>query len=183
MIRKLIAAALAAIGLSAQTKAQDDFVSGNPEDILYIYLEDGRVDIQMRPDKAPRHVERIKTLARQGFYDGLIFHRVIEGFMAQTGDPTGTGSGDSHLPDLEQEFNDLLHLRGTTSMARTDDPNSANSQFFIMFYPNPQLDNQYTVWGRVIGGMRAVDSITRGEPPAEPTKMLKVRVAADVEEE
>jgi cyclophilin family peptidyl-prolyl cis-trans isomerase len=150
------------------------------EDTLVFELSTGGVvQIGMRPDKAPKHVERLKTLARQGFYDNTVFHRVIEDFMAQGGDPTGTGTGGSKLPDLPAEFNDLLHLRGTTSMARANSPNSANSQFFICFGPSPFLDGQYTVWGRVIDGMDAVDGIERGEPPANPTKIVKAYVLAD----
>jgi peptidylprolyl isomerase len=153
----------------------------DPENILHLDLSTGgRVTIQMRPDKAPNHVERIRTLARRGFYDGTIFHRVIEGFMAQGGDPTGTGSGGSDLPDLKAEFNSLPHLRGTASMARTDNPDSANSQFFIMFMPNTaQMDGKYTAWGRVIAGMNHVDAIERGEPPANPTRIVKASIGAD----
>lgn len=139
----------------------------------------GDVRILMRPDLAPGHVERIKTLTREGFYDGLLFHRVIDGFMAQTGDPLGTGGGGSEMPDLEAEFNEFPHLRGVVSMARTADENSANSQFFIMFQPNFGLDNQYTVWGRVIEGMDHVDTITRGEPPATPSSIVKAVIAGD----
>jgi peptidylprolyl isomerase len=154
--------------------------AATPENILHLDLSTGgRVSIQLRPDAAPRHVERIKTLARQGFYDGLTFHRVIEGFMAQTGDPTGTGEGDSKLPDLAAEFNPLPHLRGSVSMARTSDPNSANSQFFIMLAPRFSLDNDYTVFGRVIGGMNFVDSIEKGEPPSNPSRILRASIAAD----
>ncbi|MFZ5608966.1 MAG: peptidylprolyl isomerase [Pseudomonadota bacterium] len=154
------------------------------ENTLYLDLSTGgRVVILMRPDKAPNHVERIKTLVRQGFYDGIVFHRVIEGFMAQTGDPQGTGAGGSELPDLKAEFNDLPHLRGTVSMARTENPDSANSQFFIMFQPNFRLDNQYTAWGRVIKGMDYVDAIARGEPPASPDRIVKASIAADVEKD
>ncbi len=156
------------------------FDPADPENHLYIDLACGRIEILMRPDKAPHHVERIKTLARRGFYDGVIFHRVIDGFMAQTGDPTGTGRGGSDLPDLKAEFNDLPHLRGTVSMARGDDPDSANSQFFIMFTRVSSLDGRYTVWGRVIRGMDCVDQIARGEPPANPTRIIRVRVAADL---
>jgi len=152
----------------------------SPKNLLYLDLPAGRVVIRMRPDKAPNHVARIKELTRRNFYDGLIFHRVIDGFMAQTGDPTGTGTGGSSLPDLKAEFNDLMHLRGTVSMARTDDPDSANSQFFIMFQPRSSLDDNYTVWGRVVRGMEHVDAIARGEPPAEPTQIVRMRVAADV---
>ncbi|MGF1607326.1 MAG: peptidylprolyl isomerase [Rhodothalassiaceae bacterium] len=179
-MKRWFASLFAALGLGAAAEAQPAGL--DPENLLYIDLPEGRVVIEMRPDKAPNHVERIKTLARQGFYDGLIFHRVIDGFMAQTGDPQGTGQGGSDLPDLTAEFNDLRHLRGTASMARTNDPNSANSQFFICFQPAAFLDGQYTAWGRVIEGMRAVDAIARGEPPAEPTVIERVRVAADVEE-
>jgi peptidylprolyl isomerase len=151
-----------------------------PENILHLDLSTGgRVSIQLRPDAAPRHVERIKTLTRQGFYNGLTFHRVIEGFMAQTGDPTGTGEGDSKLPDVPGEFNPLPHLRGTVSMARTSDPNSANSQFFIMLAPRFSLDNDYTVFGRVIGGMNFVDAIEKGEPPANPSRILRASIASD----
>ena len=131
------------------------------------------------PSWAPSHVERIKTLARQGFYDGVIFHRVIDGFMAQTGDPTGTGQGGSELPDLEEEFNPFPHVRGSVSMARAQDENSANSQFFIVFYPRFALDRKYTNFGRVIDGIAAVDEIQRGEPPQNPTRVLQASIAAD----
>jgi peptidylprolyl isomerase len=124
-------------------------------------------------------VKRIKELVRKGFYDGIVFHRVIEGFMAQTGDPTGTGTGGSGQ-NLNAEFNDLRHIRGTVSMARASSPNSADSQFFICFKPSSFLDGQYTVWGQVISGMQYVDNITRGEPPANPDKIITLRVAADV---
>ena len=139
----------------------------------------GRVSIQLRPDAAPAHVERIKTLTRQGFYNGLIFHRVIEGFMAQGGDPTGTGSGGSQLADLNAEINGLPHLRGSVAMARAQDPNSANSQFYIMFVPRLSMDRNYTVFGRVFSGMNFVDAIERGEPPANPTRILQASIAAD----
>lgn len=139
----------------------------------------GDVRVLMRPDLAPGHVERIKLLTRQGFYDGLKFHRVIEGFMAQTGDPLGTGGGGSDLPDLKAEFNEFPHLRGVLSMARTNEEDSANSQFFIMLQPNFGLDNQYTVWGRVIDGMEFVDPIERGEPPANPSTIVKAVIAGD----
>jgi peptidylprolyl isomerase len=151
-----------------------------PEDTLMIQLSSGGVvRIQLRPDKAPTHIARIKALARNRFYDGVKFHRVIEGFMAQTGDPKGTGEGGSSLPDLKAEFNDLPHLRGTVSMARTDAPDTANSQFFICFLPTMKLDNHYTVFGRVIGGMDAVDAIARGEPPESPTKIVHAWIEAD----
>ncbi|GJD96083.1 peptidylprolyl isomerase [Methylobacterium iners] len=138
----------------------------------------GRVVIALRPDLAPNHVERIKTLAGQNFYDGVPFHRVIDGFMAQTGDPTGTGSGGSDLPDLKAEFNDEPHVRGTCSMARTNFPHSANSQFFICFGDARFLDKQYTVWGKVIEGMDVVDTIKKGEPVRDPDKIVKATVAA-----
>lgn len=176
----LIAVPAVAQDQSTESKENAAMSETDLENTLYLDLPTGRVVIEMRPDVAPKHVERIKTLARRGFYDGIVFHRVIEGFMAQTGDPTGTGAGGSDLPDLEAEFNDLPHLRGTTSMARTAAPNSANSQFFIMFDRTPYLDGKYTVWGRVVDGMEHVDQIARGEPPAEPTKIEKMRVAADV---
>ena len=139
----------------------------------------GRVSIQLRPDAAPGHVERIKTLARQGFYNGLLFHRVIEGFMAQTGDPKGTGEGGSSLPDLKAEFNTLPHLRGTVSMARSGDPNSANSQFFIMLAPRFSLDRKYTAFGRVVSGMNFVDAIEKGEPPLNPSRIVRASIGTD----
>ena len=152
----------------------------SPENILHLQLSTGgEVTIELRPDKAPGHITRIKTLTRAGFYDGLVFHRVIEGFMAQTGDPTGTGSGDSPLANLKAEFNDMPHFRGAVSMARTDDPNSANSQFFIVFQPTMRLDGKYTVFGRVLSGMQYVDAIERGEPPAAPSKVVKAWLASD----
>ncbi len=139
----------------------------------------GRVAIQLRPDIAPAHVERIKSLTRQGFYNGLIFHRVIEGFMAQSGDPTGTGTGGSPLPDLAAEFSTVPHLRGSVAAARAGDPNSANSQFFIMFAPRFTLDGKYTVFGRVVSGMQHVDTIERGEPPASPTRIVRASIGSD----
>ncbi|WP_199553828.1 peptidylprolyl isomerase [Sandaracinobacteroides hominis] len=152
----------------------------DPENILYLDLSTGgRVTILLRPAVAPKHVERIKLLTRKGFYNGLVFHRVIDGFMAQTGDPKGTGEGGSDLPDLPAEFNDLPHVRGAVSMARTQDPNSANSQFFIMFQPMLRLDRTYTIFGRVISGMQWVDAIARGEPPANPSRILQASIAAD----
>jgi peptidylprolyl isomerase len=151
----------------------------DPENTLVIETTKGRVVIAMRPDLAPKHVAHIKTLAREGFYDGIVFHRVIDGFMAQTGDPTGTGTGSSKYPNLKQEFNAEPHVRGTASMARSSNPDSANSQFFICFDDARFLDRQYTVWGKVIEGMENVDQIKRGEPVRDPDKMLTVRVAAD----
>lgn len=151
-----------------------------PENILHLDLSTGgRVTIQLYPEVAPGHVDRIKTLARQGFYNGVVFHRVIDGFMAQTGDPTGTGQSGSPLPDLKAEFSKLPHLRGTVSMARTNEPDSANSQFFICFQPRFSLDNKYTVLGRVMYGMQFVDVIERGEPPASPSKVLQASIASD----
>ncbi|TCM21967.1 peptidylprolyl isomerase [Novosphingobium sp. PhB165] len=158
----------------------DPDVTHDPENVLLLDLSDGgRVAIRLMPKWAPHHVERIKTLAAQGFYNGIIFHRVIDGFMAQTGDPTGTGQGGSKLPDLQAEFNSMPHLRGMVSMARTNDPNSANSQFFIVLYPRFSLDHKYTVFGRVISGMQYVDAIQRGEPPANPTKIVQASLASD----
>lgn len=152
----------------------------DPENILYLDLSSGeRVAIRLVPEWAPGHVERIKTLTRQGFYDGIIFHRVIDGFMAQTGDPTGTGTGSSQMPDLKAEFNRLPHVRGSVSMARAAEEDSANSQFFIVFYPRFSLDQNYTNFGRVISNMAAVDAIERGQPPANPTRILQASIAAD----
>jgi cyclophilin family peptidyl-prolyl cis-trans isomerase len=154
-------------------------MASDPENTLVVETTKGRVVIALRPDLAPGHVERIKTLARQGFYDGVPFHRVIEGFMAQTGDPTGTGSGGSDLPDLKAEFNAEPHVRGVCSMARTNAPNSANSQFFICFDDATFLDKQYTVWGQVVEGMDNVDKIKRGEPVRDPDRIVSMRVMAD----
>ena len=151
----------------------------DPENTLLIETTQGQVVIAMRPDLAPNHVEHIKRLAREGFYDGIVFHRVIEGFMAQTGDPTGTGTGSSKYPNLKQEFSAEPHVRGTASMARAQNPDSANSQFFICFDDAPFLNRQYTVWGKVIEGMENVDKIKRGEPVQDPDKMVSVKVAAD----
>ena len=156
-------------------------VAADLENTLYLETTCGRITIAMRPDLAPMHVERIKSLAREGFYDGQIFHRVIDGFMAQTGDPTGTGFGASPLPDLRAEFSDQQFVRGIVGMARGPSVNSANSQFFIMFDRWASLDGQYTVWGEVTDGMDCVDQINRGEPPAIPDEMISLRVVADVE--
>jgi peptidylprolyl isomerase len=152
-------------------------VIADPANRLTLELSNGgRVVILMRPDAAPAHVERVRLLAKRGFYNGTVFHRVIPGFMAQGGDPKGTGEGGSELPDLAAEFNPLPHLRGTVAMARSQENNSANSQFYIMFAPKASLDNNYTVIGRVIGGMDAVDRIAVGEPPAEPTRIVRATV-------
>ncbi len=152
----------------------------DPENTLYLETEFGRVVIALRPDVAPNTVARIKELTRQSFYDGIKFHRVIEGFMAQTGDPLGDGRGGSGKK-LKAEFNEVPHLRGTVSMARTADPDSADSQFFICFNRTPFLDNEYTVFGRVVIGMEYVDQIQRGEPPVNPSIIVSMKVMADVE--
>jgi peptidylprolyl isomerase len=165
---------------SAWTLVGAAFAGDDPENLIYLQLKDGRVVIRLRPDLAPKHVERIKILARRGFYDGIVFHRVIDGFMAQTGDPTGTGTGGSDLPDLPAEFSQAPFRRGTCGMARAASPDSANSQFFICFAPAPFLNGQYTVWGEVISGMELVDKIKRGEPPQNPDKIVSMKVAADV---
>jgi peptidylprolyl isomerase len=166
---------LGATALSAgAAHAADD-----PENTLYLQLKDGRVVIRLRPDLAPKHVEQIKTLVKRGFYDGIVFHRVIEGFMAQTGDPTGTGTGRSDLPNIPAEFSKEPFKRGALGMARSMSPDSANSQFFICFAPAPFLNGQYTVWGEVVSGMEFVDRIKRGEPPANPDKIVSMKIAAD----
>jgi peptidylprolyl isomerase len=177
-----LAAVLAAalIALSAPVLAQDS----DPENTLIMELEDGTVTIRLRPDLAPNHVERLKTLTRQGFYDGVVFHRVIDGFMAQTGDPTGTGAGGSNLPDLEAEFSDVPFTRGIVGMARTPDPNSANSQFFITYGDASFLNGQYTVVGEVVDGMDAVDAIKKGSEAQngqveDPDRIVSMKVAAD----
>jgi cyclophilin family peptidyl-prolyl cis-trans isomerase len=196
MIKRLLTAALAisVVLAPAPVLAQDEAaapfkpvplsVNADPtqdlENILYLDLSNGsRVTIRLMPEWAPNHVERIKTLTRQGFYDGVVFHRVIDDFMAQTGDPTGTGRGGSELPDVTAEFNGFPHVRGSVAMARSADENSANSQFFIVFYPRFSLDRRYTNFGRVIAGMAGADAIERGEPPAHPTKILQASIAAD----
>lgn len=159
--------------------------AASPANTLYLDLSTGgRVTIELLPDRAPQHVERIKKLARDGFYDGIVFHRVIDGFMAQTGDPTGTGTGGSDEPDLPAEFTDYEYKRGTLGMARTANPNSANSQFFICFTDDgcSFLTGQYTVFGQVTEGMEFVDKIAQGEPPASPDKIEKATIAADAPE-
>ncbi len=187
MHRRSLLATIAATSLMGTAMSESASAAPSPEDTLYIQLKDGRVVIQLFPDIAPKHVARVKELARKKFYDGIVFHRVIEGFMAQTGDPTGTGSGGSDLGNLPAEFTRNKHfLRGTVGAARTNDPNSANSQFFIMFAPATHLDGQYTIWGQVISGMEFVDKIKRGAGGSgsvtNPDKMISVRVAADVKE-
>lgn len=151
----------------------------DPENTLLLETSKGSVKIDLRPDLAPGHVERIKELAREGFYDGIVFHRVIDGFMAQVGCPQGTGMGGSSKPDLKAEFNAEPHVRGTCSMARTSAPNSANSQFFICFDDASFLNRQYTVWGQVSEGMDIIDQLAKGEPPRNPDKIVSMKVAAD----
>jgi peptidylprolyl isomerase len=175
-LSRIIGSLLLVMTLSAGAAQSQDL-----ENTLYIDLEDGRVVVELRPDLAPKHVARIKELAREGFYDGIIFHRVIPGFMAQTGDPTGTGRGGSDKPDLPAEFSNEEFVRGTLGMARTSDPNSANSQFFINYAATPNLNGQYTIWGQVVEGMEFVDQVEKGEPPRNPDKIVQMRVAADVE--
>ena len=154
--------------------------AATPENTWVLELSTGgRVLVQLRPDKAPNHVERIKTLTRAGFYNGLTFHRVIDGFMAQGGDLQGTGQGGSSLPDLKAEFNDLPHVRGVTSMARAEGNDTANSQFFIMLMPTLRLDSRYTAFGRVIEGMQYADALDKGEPPINPGKIVKAYIQAD----
>ncbi|MCB1580092.1 MAG: peptidylprolyl isomerase [Rhodospirillales bacterium] len=176
MFKKLILTAGSLLLMTTTSNAASD------ADTLKLELSTGgTVSIEMLPDRAPAHVERIKKLTREGFYDGIVFHRVIDGFMAQTGDPTGTGTGGSSEPDLPAEFTDYAYKRGTIGMARTANPNSANSQFFICFSDDgcSFLTGQYTVWGQVTGGMEFVDAITRGEPPANPDKIIKAMIASD----
>jgi peptidylprolyl isomerase len=177
--RTLIASAAGAI-LASPALAQD----ADPEDTIFLDLKQGRVVIKLLPDVAPKTVAQIKTLARQGFYDGTPFHRVIEGFMAQGGDPTGTGTGGSKLPDLPLEASQRHFVRGVCGMARSSSPNSGNSQFFIMFAPAPSLDGNYTIWGQVTRGMEYVDQIKRGSGDggivSGPDRIVHMRVAADV---
>jgi peptidylprolyl isomerase len=186
--RTLIAASAAGLGsvlAGGPGSARAQEIASDPQNTLYMDLKSGRVVIQMFPDVAPKTVAQIKTLTRQGFYDGTPFHRVIEGFMAQGGDPTGTGTGGSKLPNVPAEFSTRHFVRGVCGMARSSDPNSGNSQFFIMFAPAPSLDGNYTIWGRVIKGMEFVDQIKRGAGPngqveGEPDRILHMHVAADV---
>ena len=156
-------------------------MAADPENTLHLELSTGKVVVELLPNLAPKHVERIKELTRSGFYDGIVFHRVIDGFMAQTGDPTGTGQGGSDKPDLKAEFTDYMYKRGTLGMARTNNPDSANSQFFICFTDDgcTFLTGQYTVFGQVTEGMEAVDKVAKGEPPSNPDKIVKATVAAD----
>ncbi len=180
MRNRLVGAAVGAV-LSASIGGAGH--AADPENTLYMDLKDGRVTIEMRPDLAPTHVERIKTLVREGFYDGVVFHRVIDGFMAQTGDPTGTGRGGSGQK-LNAEFSEAPFVRGTVGMARSNLPDSADSQFFIMFAPSSHLNGQYTVWGRVIDGMEHVDAIKKGAASQngqvdDPDKIIKMQLATD----
>lgn len=189
MQRRVFLAATALMGLAAGARAQQPAAGGaapalDPQNTVYLDLTSGRVVIQLRPDLAPKHVERVKLLCHEHFYDGTPFHRVIEGFMAQGGDPTGTGEGGSKYPNLPGEFSTVAKfVRGTVGAARTQDPDSANSQFFIMFAPNPSLDGQYTIWGQVVSGMEYVDKIKRGEGESgmvtNPDKIVSMRLAAD----
>ena len=176
----VLAAMLLALGATSFRPAS----AADPLDnILLLDLKDGRVTILLRPDLAPKHVERVKQLTREGFYNGIVFHRVIPGFMAQTGDPTGTGTGGSSYPDLPAEFsNKATFERGTIGAARSNDPDSANSQFFIDFDAAPFLNGKYTIWGQVIDGMDAVDKIAPGEPPSNPDKIVKMTIAADADD-
>ena len=179
LLRRFVFGCFMAVALLAKQAGAVDL-----ENTIYLELKDGRVTIEMRPDLAPNHVARIKELVREEFYNGVVFHRVIEDFMAQTGDPTGTGSGGSGQK-LDAEFTNEKHLRGTVSMARAGDPNSADSQFFIVFKTAPWLDGQYSIWGQVTDGMDVVDKIKMGAPGSgtvnEPDKIVSMQVAADTE--
>jgi peptidylprolyl isomerase len=185
MRRRTVLASLIATPVLGMTMSESANAAPDLENTVYLDLKDGRVVIQLLPELAPHHVERVKLLCRKGFYDGIVFHRVIDGFMAQSGDPTGTGTGGSGLGNLKAEFTNQRHfLRGTVGAARTSDPNSADSQFFIMFAPAPSLDGQYTIWGQVTSGMELVDHIKKGAPGSgmvsNPDKIIHMRVAADV---
>ena len=190
LLRNLVLSAVLAVGaLVATASAQEEQL--DPENTPYLDLKDGRVVIKLRPDLAPNHVERIKTLTRKGFYDGLKFHRVLDKFMVQTGDPNGDGSGGSDLPDLKAEFSSpgkARHVTGVVSAARTSySEDSANSQFYIMLGPAPWLDGQYSIWGQVVSGMKFVHNIKKGDPAldgevTDPDKIVRMRVAADVKE-
>ena len=177
-INRLFATIGSAIFIMSASNASGQ--NNDPENTLFLDLEQGRVVIDLLTEDAPTHTARIKELARDGFYDGIIFHRVIDGFMAQTGDPTGTGRGGSGQ-GLAAEFNDVPFTRGVVGMARAQHPDSADSQFFIVFDDAQFLNGQYTAWGRVSEGMEHVDAITRGEPPRNPDQIVQMRVAADVE--
>ena len=180
MKRLLAASALVLAGLVPAAAQQ----ATDPQNTVFLDTKDGRVTIRLRPDLAPKHVERIKTLTKRGFYDGIVFHRVIEGFMAQTGDPTGTGTGKSNLPDIPAEFTNTQYKRGSVGMARSQNPNSANSQFFICYEGCGPLTGQYTLFGEVVSGMDVADKIKKGNPAANgmvtnPDKIVKMQLAAD----
>jgi len=177
MIRVL--AVLAALVCAAPVSAQQP-TGNDPQNTVVLDTTQGRVVIRLRPDLAPKHAERIKQLAREGFYNNVPFHRVIDGFMAQTGDPTGTGTGKSKYPDLPAEFSNVPFTRGIVGMARSQSPNSANSQFFIMLDTKSHLNGQYTVVGQVVSGMENVDKIKKGEPVRDPDRIVKMQVAADM---
>jgi peptidylprolyl isomerase len=184
MIRAFLAALALVAGLAV---AQAETAKTDPQNTIYLDTKDGRIVIRLRPDLAPKHVEQIKTLAKRGFYDGVVFHRVIDGFMAQTGDPTGTGTGKSELPNVPAEFSKTPFKRGTVGMARSQEPNSANSQFFIMFADGPFLNGQYTVFGEVVSGMEIVDKIKKGDPAQnglvkDPDKIVSMKLAADAKQ-
>ena len=179
-------AAIALMAAAFTANAQTATPTLDPENTIIMQLKDGPVVIALRPDLAPNHVARIKQLTREGFYNGLVFHRVIENFMAQTGDPTGTGMGGSKLPDLKAEFSSAKHITGTVSMARASSPDSANSQFFICFKPSSFLDGQYTVFGQVVSGMQYVNNIKKGDSAdngkvTDPDKIISMKVMADVQ--
>ena len=182
MIRFLFSLALALCAATpiSQAQAQAPAQAPDPQNTLVIETSKGNILIRLRPDLAPKHVAQVKRLAKEGFYNGITFHRVIAGFMAQTGCPKGTGTGGSSYPNLAAEFNAEPHVRGVCSMARAQNPNSANSQFFICFDDAPFLDRQYTVWGKVVEGMENVDKIKRGEPVQNPDRITSLKVAADL---
>jgi peptidylprolyl isomerase len=183
--RALFAACALGLGCLGLISGKTDIATAAPDlaNTIYMDTKDGRITIQLRPDLAPKHVEQLKTLTKRGFYNGIVFHRVIDGFMAQTGDPTGTGTGGSDLPNLKAEFSKEPFKRGTVGMARSQDPNSANSQFFICFADAPFLNNQYTVVGQVVSGMDVVDKIKKGAAGSgtvtNPDKIVKMQLAAD----
>lgn len=180
-MRHLLTFTLALFAFAAAAQAAPPAL--DPENTLIMELKTGKVTIRLRPDLAPKHVERVKKLTREGFYNGVVFHRVIAGFMAQTGDPTGTGTGGSKYPDLPAEFTPTPFERGTIGAARTANPDSANSQFFICFTHTPHLNGQYTVWGQVVDGMQHIDNVKKGQPGSgavsNPDKIIKMYVLAD----
>jgi len=186
-VSKYIKVAIGAFCTFIAGSLKADDIDTSLENIIYLELKDGRVVIELRPDLAPAHIQQFKTLTKSGFYDGLTFHRVIEDFMAQTGDPNGDGTGGSELPNLPAEFNDTKHTRGSLSMARAADVNSANSQFFIVLADAPHLDGQYTYFGQVLSGMEFVDGIRKGNPARNgsvtyPDRIIQMQLAKDVKE-